>query len=482
LFSGQEYKGKKPAPEGARVCNFVPFCTTHKYPRLWTEVMAEGKAAKNSPSTKAAILELMFNQAQKPDLTDDEQEDLYILKTLRYLSVLGKFLSTYLTTQVLNDYGCVKDGKDLASNIHRDGRVRTHFHQTSSTGRYRSFKPNLQTSPKKQETAALAVLVDYFFDGMTPEEYKRRTDDDKNPPDLIPQSDRVKIKKFKSCYVPAEGYVLMEADFKSAELYAMGYLSGDPAFCKILDQNRDIHAEIAAKSFQFPELAGLQSVIDALEAGDYGPYKAWDEHIKLVYEALRTSAKAIIFGLCYGRSAGALAREIGKVVKGFTKEQAQQIIDTVATSFPVLWAWLQEQKRLAIDQEFVVNAFGRPRYFTGIGQASESDKAAAKREASNAPVQGTIADLLARAGVNLYRFRYHTEVGRKIGFKVILPVHDAFYIECPSQYVEEMKAIIQICMSDKNRIPGTGGRKLDVDVEVFPRRLGEKPQKAKKAV
>ena len=478
LFSTSKFKDKKPLPEGVRGLSFTPYCNTDKYPKLWTDIVADHKELQNSPCTKANILDLMYTQSLGAAKTDEEKADLQVLKMLKHLSVLSKFLSTYLVLPKQNRYGEKEDGKSFQNNICRDGRVRTHFHQTSETGRYRSFKANLQTNPNKQETAALEVLVDYKFDGMTPKEYLRRTDDVKAPADLIPKEDRIKLRPFKSCYVPAPGYTLMEADFKTAELCIVAFVSGDVAMSKAIDQERDIHSETAVRCFQLPEGADLPAALAAIEAGDSKPYKAWTKRVKSLYDALRTAAKAVLFGLLYGRSAGALAREIGKVVPGFTQAQGQAIIDYIASTFPQVWAFLKAAAKTAVENEYLETVFDRCRYFPGAATASRSVQAAIARQAMNCGIQGAVADLLAQAGINLYNFRYHTETGRRLGFRIILPVHDAFYFEVPNESVNEMKTVIELCMRTMNPIPKTNGRRLGVDISVYPNRLGEKPKAA----
>ncbi len=103
---------------------------------------------------------------------------------------------------------------------------------------------------------------------------------------------------------------------------------------------------------------------------------------------------------------------------------------------------------------------------------SEKDQKAAKREAANSPIQGSVAYLLSMAGVLLYRFRYQTDIGKQIGFKVLLPIHDAFLVECPAQYLAEMKKILELCMTTLNPVPGTT-KSIGCKIDVFRKRWGE---------
>ena len=75
---------------------------------------------------------------------------------------------------------------------------------------------------------------------------------------------------------------------------------------------------------------------------------------------------------------------------------------------------------------------------------------------------------LCVAGINFYRFRYRTTVGRQIGFQNILPIHDAYLIEFPEQHFKTMQRVIRVCMSEANPIPGTNGKVLGVDMNGTP--------------
>ncbi len=464
LFAKSIYRDKKDAPEGAKTLELAPLYNTDKYPREWDKILADKEEARHFPSTKATTIELLWQL----------HKEIPELKMLKHLSVLGKFLSTYLAESELNDLGYPADGRKIVNNIWADGRVRTHFHQISATGRYRSFKPNLQTNPKKQEEAALSVFVERYID-ITIEEYKQRTDESKKAElgcRYIPEEQRFVFPAYKSCYVTDKDHVFIEVDFKTAELCVLAYCSGDTVLAEILDSGRDLHAETACRAFKLSHTKNLDEALIERKNGNEKPYRLWLAHIKEHYTALRTAAKAVNFGIIYGRGSMAIARECNKTGADVTMEDCEIIIKGFSESYPKAWAWLQANKQSAIDNEFVEDAFGHCRYFKGISQMREQDQAKVKREASNSPVQGCVAFLLAVAGVLLHRVRYGTEQGRRIGFRVVLPIHDAFLIEVHKDHIQEMKQIIKMCMSTLNVIPGTG-RSLDVDIEVYRHRWGE---------
>lgn len=170
----------------------------------------------------------------------------------------------------------------------------------------------------------------------------------------------------------------------------------------------------------------------------------------------------------YGRGANALCREILKAGVHTTPELCQAIIDSVAASYAVAWAWICNNAEKAVEQEYIENAFGRRRYFTGARQMSESAQASVKREAKNSPIQGLVADLLARGGINLYRLKHRTKVGSALDFKILLPIHDAFLFECRDEHIPAFIKGATMCMSTSNLIPGTNSY-LRLDIEVMKR-------------
>jgi len=478
LFNRHVYKDRDKAkakcPEGAVLFDCEPLYNTDKYPKAWELVVADGQEAYSTPSTEVdAIIALTH-----------EHPDNSSLVLLRHISVLGKMLSSCLKPITLNDFGVPVDGNGFAENIRNDGRVTSHFSQLTATGRYTSKKTNLQTWVKKQEAAVFEALVYHKF-GLPIKEYERRAfngDPDKGlpryeGPDRIEVDDQIHQTKFKSCVTAPEGYVLIEVDFKNAEIRSWAFCSGDTNLIKVISQNRDIHSEVAAVNFKLPEAEDLPRLLKQLDEGKKDEYKKWVEAFKKNHDSLRVVAKAVLFGLIYGRGPAALAREIGAQGVATTKDECQLLINYIAKMYPVAWKWLQGNADFAVEHEYLENAFGARRYFPGIRKLSAKHQAAVRREAMNSNLQGLVAYLLAQAGKNFYRFKYMTDAGKNIDFKVILPIHDAFLIECKIEDVEKCKAVIKLCMSTANKIPGTD-HYLDVDIEVAKRWSEKEDKKA----
>ena len=473
LFSEREFYGKKPGivPKDAKLLSGVmPVMNTDKFPKAWTEIVEQKSERYNTPSTKSDALELLYNEYDHVEI-----------KLLRQLSVTGKLIRDYLHPVEKNEFNVSQDGKGVHNNIWEDGRCRGHLWQTSETHRYRMNKPNLQTFPKRQE----AVVVDTYRErltGLNPKQYKEATRDlaegEAPPEGWLAPSLRPVLESYKACIIARPGHVLIEADFQTAEVALLAFASRDPALVAIIDNKRDIHAEIACRAFKLPALQGLEEVLKILgTSGFFKAYETWLDGFKKTYGTLRDVAKTIVFGILYGRGSRALCREIGKRGVSITEAETEHIIDFFKLGFPMAWGWIAANQESAIENEYVQDVCGRRRYFTGIKHLSASQQAAARRQASNSPIQGSVAAMLSRAGVNLYRFRYHTEWGRKIGFEIQLPVHDAFLVETPTVFARETIEAVKLFMGPMNKIPGTD-RHLGVDITVYER-WGKKLPKAR---
>ena len=451
LFSKIDYKKKKTPPEGAKVLDLTPLCNTAKYPKPWSDIEDAGEGSLHSPSTKATVLSLIAKQ----------HPDKVVLQLLKHYSVVRKFLTTYLKPQELNEHGVMKDGKGLHNNIHADGRVRTSLSQITSTMRYTSKKPNLQTRPKKQEAAAKDA-ASFYYHGKSFSDYAKAVEQK-----LITDESLLGMRSFATCIVPAPGNVFIEADFKTAEVCIWAFCSRDPTLMSMVLDGRDMHLEVACTSFNLPGRVDLPAALEAMQRGDPAPYRAWENKYKKEYSVQRTSAKTVNFGIMYGRGAASLAREIQSAGAQIDRDGAQRIIDDVANMFPLGWAWLQNNMDFAVEHGYVENCFGGRRYFQGVQHMSDKDRAAVRREASNSPIQGAVAGLLSKAGINLYKLLNRTEMGKALKARILLPVHDAFLCEVPAENAVKLYKALQLCMSDMNKIPGTD-RSLGIDAEIYP--------------
>ena len=230
-----------------------------------------------------------------------------------------------------------------------------------------------------------------------------------------------------------------------------------------MEQGRDLHSEVAASAFRLPPVATLQGVLDELDRGNSAPYKQWNKEFKAAFEFQRIAAKTVNFGIMYGKQANSLARDISAQGIPTTREGAQAMIDALAEKFPTAVEWLERGAEIAVRDERLEIPGGRCRYYSGISKMGRGEQAACGRQSKNCRIQGVVAYLLDRAIIELRRIRYNTELGRRIGYRVILPIHDALLVEFPTRFSASVADLIQYAMSDNNPLPGTDKR-LGVDL------------------
>ena len=253
----------------------------------------------------------------------------------------------------------------------------------------------------------------------------------------------------RSSFKAPEGWVILEADYKSAELFILGFMSQDPAFIEVLDSGQDVHGYNAVRVFKL----------------DCTP----DEVAKL-HKEKRSAVKSVVFGLIYGLSPTGLAENLtatlGRVV---TVEEAKAIIDQFFEAYPKIKEFLDESKKACLNLGYVETAFGRRRYFPGVTSLSRDKQSAAQREATNARIQGTVADMLNLACNKLDYLRYDHEYGREIQWELVVCIHDAILVLVKKEHAQHMAQILEYCMSTCVEVPGTGGRRLAVDAQVGER-------------
>ena len=431
LFGEQKDKGKL-RPDGAVCLNVTPLKTTGKPAKDWDKLSDKEKET-NSPSTDSESLQILA--------ADNE-----LARKLLELRFVDQILKNFLKGKAVADDKDENDEKEpeyisgLIGCIDDDSCIRTSISQLTDTGRYRSSRPNLQNLPKKQE-ASLRKLF-----SPNPEELVKVDGWAGIDGDILKQKGLLHPDYFslRSCFMARPGHVFVEADYVSAELFVLAYISKDAELISILkDKTRDIHSEQAVKGFNL----------------DCSP-----KEVKKKYPNFRTSAKNVIYGIIYGRGAAALVRESKKANIPLTEEQAQNQIDTFFASFPGVKEYMNKCKKAVYDPGYVETPFGRRRWF--YPTSDYSMKGAQERQAINMPIQGTVAEALSLALTNLY---YYRQLEPNLEYKIILPIHDAIMLEVPERCVERVKDhVLPMCMSRMVPIPHLNF-KLEIDVSVATR-------------
>ncbi|MGN5185921.1 DNA polymerase I [Aeromonas veronii] len=220
-------------------------------------------------------------------------------------------------------------------------------------------------------------------------------------------------RRIRQAFIPSAGYKLVAADYSQIELRIMAHLSGDKGLLTAFAEGKDIHKATAAEVF------GV-----ALDA---------------VTTDMRRSAKAINFGLIYGMSAFGLAKQLG-----IGRAEAQKYMDLYFERYPGVLEYMERTRQQAEAQGYVETLFGRRLYLPDIKSRNAGLRKAAERAAINAPMQGTAADIIKRAMINVDSWIRGIE---DESIRMLMQVHDELVFEIREEKLEEYTAIIKEKMS-----------------------------------
>ncbi|MCU7611135.1 DNA polymerase I [Anaplasma capra] len=211
--------------------------------------------------------------------------------------------------------------------------------------------------------------------------------------------------EIRKAFVAREGHKLISADYSQMELKIMAHIAGVRAFRDAFAEGRDIHQVTAQQIF-----------------GD----NAEDPN-------LRRRAKSINFGIIYGMSPFGLAKNVG-----ITKQEASRYVDQYFGAYPEIKNYMEEIKAYARKHGYTRTVFGRKCYVVGMDSNQHAVRSVAERAAINAPIQGTAADVVKKAMINLHN---QLTVG-----SIILQVHDELLVEVPEDQVDRAAKLIKEVM------------------------------------
>ncbi|MBR6121753.1 MAG: DNA polymerase I [Prevotella sp.] len=214
-------------------------------------------------------------------------------------------------------------------------------------------------------------------------------------------------KEIRKAFIPEEGCLFFSADYSQIELRVMAHLSGDEAMIEAFRQGHDIHAATAARVYK----------------------KGIDE----VQRDERTKAKRANFGIIYGITVFGLAERLD-----ISRDEAKQLIDGYFETFPRVHDYMEEAKETARRQGYVVTLFGRRRYLPDINSQNATVRGFAERNAINAPIQGTAADIIKVAMIRIFQ-RFQQEGVRS---KMILQVHDELNFSVLPEEKQQVEKIV----------------------------------------
>lgn len=227
-------------------------------------------------------------------------------------------------------------------------------------------------------------------------------------------------RRIRRAFVAPEGFQLLAADYSQIELRIMAHLSEDPGLVRAFEQGADVHRATAAEVF--------------------------GRTLEEVTPNERRAAKAINFGLMYGMSAFGLARNLG-----IDRGQAQDYVALYFSRYPGVRDFMERMRQQARDQGYVETLFGRRLYLNDIHARNQGLRAGAERAAINAPMQGTAADIIKRAMVDVDQWLRDSGAPARM----ILQVHDELVFETESSFVEDLRLQVVERMSQaaKLRVP-----------------------------
>lgn len=494
LLFGESYSGKvdkfgnpiRLRPPGADCRNLMPIKTTGRPARDWATIVAAGQENEFSPSTDKETLGIL-------GVNDP------VAATLRSLRFVDQVVKLYVSLpQTDPDTGEVTEG-GLLQYIDPDGRIRTTLLQLAETGRWMSRAPNCQNLPSRREPQ-----LHKYFDGEQ------------------------KPYRLRSVFKAPPEHVLIEADYSSAELIVIGLASGDMDFYHAVTGKHRFKTVSAGDNVLFwlhPEYFRTDrnvAVGDCVPAGScIGQYRtngAWRDLVvrvdaaivekswardlhgeqaiasfRLPYDPVihgppkgfvestaadkRVAAKSVNFGIPYGRSANAVARELQQEGISITAEETQAIIDNVLKTYGLVALFLDNCKRVMREDGVLWTIHGRRRRFAT--NVEEHILVEQERESGNFPIQGEVACCLDRAVANLKKVRETLQAaGRAINYLLSLAIHDAVMLQAHVSCVEPLMVeggIIDYCMryEPSVRIPMPdraicGGLYANANPQLFP--------------
>lgn len=334
----------------------------------------------NSPKQLGGILfeKLMLPYAKRTKTGYSTAADV-LEKLAPEYPIAAQILEYRQLTKLKSTYA---DG--LAPCIAADGRIHTTFNQTiTATGRLSSTDPNLQNIPIRMELG----------------------------------------RQIRRVFIPAEGFVFLDADYSQIELRVLAHMSEDENLIAAYKHAEDIHRITASQVFHVPpqEVTPLQ----------------------------RRNAKAVNFGIVYGISSFGLSQDLS-----ISRKEAEHYIHSYFETFPGIKSYLDRSVAQAKKNGYSETLFGRRRPIPELASGNYMQRQFGERIAMNSPIQGTAADIIKIAMLRVYR-RLRAEGLRS---RLILQVHDELLIETAPEEIEAVHTILEEEMR--------GAAELSVELEI----------------
>ncbi len=220
--------------------------------------------------------------------------------------------------------------------------------------------------------------------------------------------------KIRKAFIPSDGQVIVSADYSQIELRLLAHLSQDPELVRAFECDEDVHQKTASEIFRVP--------------------------LEQVNKQQRSVAKAINFGLMYGKTPYGLSQELG-----ISRKEAQEMIHRYFEKYHTVKDYLDRQIKDAQNCGYVTTVLGRKRLLPELHSRHPAVRNNAERMAMNTPIQGTAADIMKLAMIDIY------EQLLEQGFRsrLMIQVHDEVVLDCPVQELESVKKLIREAMENR---------------------------------
>ena len=410
-----------------------------------------------------ADVTLQLAQHFRPELVEAKTEDLFnnieipLLHVLADMELEGINLDEAFLNSLSDDL--TNDIKNLEEKIYKDAGEEFNIGSPKQLGEILFDKMKLVDKPKKTKTGQYSTAEDVLSYLAKDHEIIQNVLDyrglsklkstyvDALPEQVEPSTGRVHTdymqtvaatgrlssnnpnlqnipirtergRQVRKAFIPRdENYILLAADYSQIELRIIAALSEETTMIEAFKNGEDIHASTASKVFNVP--------------------------IEAVTREQRSNAKTVNFGIIYGVSAFGLSNQTD-----LSRSEAKELIDTYYKTYPKLRNYMGEQVDFARDNGYVQTVLGRRRYLKDINGSNAIVRGAAERNAVNAPIQGSAADIIKIAMINIHKKL--AEGGYKS--KMLLQVHDELVFDVYKPELEELKPLIKSEMENAYRL------------------------------
>ena len=220
-------------------------------------------------------------------------------------------------------------------------------------------------------------------------------------------------KQIRKVFKPEKGYIFVDADYSQIELRVLAHISGDEHMIQAFNNNEDIHRQTASKVFGIP--------------------------LEEVTSKQRSDAKAVNFGIVYGISDFGLGEQLG-----IGRKQAKQYIEQYLEKYEKIKEFMENIKEYAKEKGYVETLFNRRRYIPEMNSNNFMVRQFGARVAMNTPIQGTAADIMKIAMINLYKELKN----RNLTSRILLQIHDELLLEVKEEEKEEVKELLKASMEN----------------------------------